>query len=385
MKSFPLHNENERGEIKQSAEIFEEKVANCETTRKTAQVKSENAKRAERELETRKTGQTISLKSKKEFRADLQMRCNSATEKVEKCKREIPADHAEFQAAGEEKSKYETLSVEKADLQSVEAEHDKLKTAAGRESDLRGQLTAYQKQLDEIPRSHRRSVSDVENEISKITADVKQTDDDLSFSENRLCEMENQQKAHRAKKAESDTANKDLRLWQKLAEAFGKKGLEARIVQAAQETVKNNANKILGALCDAFQIKLEESANGEELEIYVHDSNTQNADEKGRHFEYFSGGESLLIAISLAVAIGQAVTGKNAANTLIVDEGFGALDDTRREFLVEELRRLSDEVLKGGRVIVVSHQDNVKEKFSHRYHLEKDEKGFVKVSLNGNL
>ncbi len=82
---------------------------------------------------------------------------------------------------------------------------------------------------------------------------------------------------------------------------------------------------------------------------------------------------------------GKPSTGKNAANTLIVDEGFGALDDTRREFLVKELKRLSDEVLQGGRVIVVSHQDNVKEKFSHRYHLEKDKKGFVKVSLEGNL
>jgi len=382
---FSSFDESEREKIKQSAEVFGKKVSACETAQNAAGVNLTEAKDAVGNLEKRKIKLETGLESKRGNLADLQTRRDSAAGKVEKCKREIPADHAEFQAAGEEKSKYETLSVEKADLQSVKAEHDKLKTAAGRESDLRGQLTAYQKQLDEIPRVHRRSVSDVENEISKITADVKQTDDELKSSDNRLGEMKNQQIAHQAKKAESDTANKDLRLWQKLAEAFGKKGLEARIVQAAQETVKNNANKILGALCDSFQIKLEESVNGEELEIYVHDSNTQNADEKGRHFEYFSGGESLLIAISLAVAIGQAVTGKNAANTLIVDEGFGALDDTRREFLVEELKRLSDEVLKGGRVIVVSHQDNVKEKFSHRYHLEKDEKGFVKVSLERNL
>lgn len=288
-------------------------------------------------------------------------------------------------AACENELEFEALRKEKDVLSHFEGENRSLTEAENRKANLEGKLELLKNQLDEIPPSHHRPVSDVENEIVKITDDIKEADDNLKLSDNQLREMENQQKAYEGKKIETSAANKNLRLWQKLAEAFGKKGLEARIVQTAQETVKTNANKILGALCDSFQIKLEESANEEELEIYVHDSNTQNADEKGRPFEYFSGGESLLIAVSLAVGIGQAVTGKNAANTLIIDEGFGALDDSRREFLVRELQRLSDEVLQDGRVIVVSHQDNVKEKFNRRYHLEKDEKGFVKVGVDASI
>jgi DNA repair exonuclease SbcCD ATPase subunit len=42
---------------------------------------------------------------------------------------------------------------------------------------------------------------------------------------------------------------------------------------------------------------------------------------------------------------------------------------------------LSDEILQGGRVIVVSHQEDVKEKFSHRYLLTKSSEGFVHVQL----
>jgi DNA repair protein SbcC/Rad50 len=64
--------------------------------------------------------------------------------------------------------------------------------------------------------------------------------------------------------------------------------------------------------------------------------------------------------------------------------GFGALDEARREFLVKELQRLSEDVLQGGRVIVVSHQENVKEKFNHRYFLKKDERGFVQGSHGEN-
>ena len=68
-------------------------------------------------------------------------------------------------------------------------------------------------------------------------------------------------------------------------------------------------------------------------------------------------------------------------NTLIIDEGFGALDNNRRELLVEELGRLSRDVLQGGRVIVVSHQDDVKEKFGNRFLLSKTGDGLTSVEL----
>jgi DNA repair exonuclease SbcCD ATPase subunit len=157
-------------------------------------------------------------------------------------------------------------------------------------------------------------------------------------------------------------------------------------VQAAQESVKQNANTVLESLSGgAFQIELEESASGEELQILVRDANTQNANDKARAFEFFSGGEGLLIAVSLAIAIGQAVAGRTAANTLIIDEGFGALDNNRRELLVEELGRLSRDVLQGGRVIVVSHQDDVKEKFGNRFLLGKTGSGLTSVDLYGKV
>ena len=182
-------------------------------------------------------------------------------------------------------------------------------------------------------------------------------------------------------------SDKTARLWNKFADAFGKKGLEARIVQAAQETVKQNANTILESLSSngTFQIELEETPSGDELQIFVRDLNTQNANDKPRPFEFFSGGESLLIAVSLAVAIGQAVTGNMAANTLIIDEGFGALDDNHRELLVDELRRLSCNVLQNGRVIVVSHQDDVKEKFYNRFLISKNDSGLTDVKFFGKV
>jgi DNA repair exonuclease SbcCD ATPase subunit len=47
--------------------------------------------------------------------------------------------------------------------------------------------------------------------------------------------------------------------------------------------------------------------------------------------------------------------------------------------LVSELRRLSEDVLQGGRVIVVSHQEDVCEEFGSRYRISKDESGTVQI------
>lgn len=91
-----------------------------------------------------------------------------------------------------------------------------------------------------------------------------------------------------------------------------------------------------------------------------------------RPFEYISGGERFRVAISLAVAIGQSISGGRTVDTLVIDEGFGSLDEVNRDLLVDELQRLSRDVLQGGRVVVVSHQEDVCEKFGDRYHISKD-------------
>ena len=113
------------------------------------------------------------------------------------------------------------------------------------------------------------------------------------------------------------------------------------------------------------------------MEILISDVSTG----KQRPIENFNGGEKFLTAISLAVAIGQSANGQNIANTLIIDEGFGALDEKKRGLMTTELNRLS-EVLQGARIIVVSYQEDVKENFANRFRLNKTDEGFINVQVN---
>ena len=269
------------------------------------------------------------------------------------------------------------LRQEYKSLHSAQAQNEELDQAENRQAKSVGALEQLHKQLSEIPQNHQRPPQEVETEMRQIEAAGKSKAEEKQNAGRLLEEMNRQQTTWAAQAASRDAAEKESGLWKKLAEALGAKGLEAKIVQSALAMVTQNANRTLQSLSNgAFAIELEDDKEKAELQIFVSDVNTGEK----RLFEYFSGGERMLIAVSLAVAIGQTMHGQNAANTLIIDEGFGALDDSRRALMVDELHRLSQDVLRGGRVIVVSHQDDVKEKFPHRYLLGKDAEGYAKVN-----
>jgi exonuclease SbcC len=166
-----------------------------------------------------------------------------------------------------------------------------------------------------------------------------------------------------------------------LVDAFGSKGLQAKIIQTAQEAIKINANTTLAHLSNgAWQIDLEENDQKTELEILARDLSQPG--NPLRLFECLSGGEKFLVAVSLAVAIGQSISGGRTVDTLVIDEGFGNLDQKKRPLMVNELHRLSEDVLKGGRVIVVSHQEDVCEEFGSRYRISKEANGYTRIELN---
>lgn len=383
---FPVFSSDERAEIRRAAAICQESLSSREDDRRAAELALKRREKTLSDLLNQTTNIEIALEAKRELRDDLRTREREAHKKVETAREAVSSTLAEVQAACDNKSQFENLQIEKNDLQKFTAESKSLDEAEKRQNILEGEVSGWRKQLDEIPLEHRRDVPAVEEESEQIDISLSAAKENLRIADNDLCEMRNRRAACAIKQSEYRAAAKTFGLWSKLADAFGKKGLEARIVQTAQESVKQNANSVLESLSGgAFQIELEESANGDELQILVRDANTQNAADKARAFEFFSGGESLLIAVSLAIAIGQAVAGRTAANTLIIDEGFGALDNNRRELLVEELGRLSRDVLQGGRVIVVSHQDDVKEKFGNRFLLHKTDDGLTNVELYGKV
>jgi exonuclease SbcC len=307
---------------------------------------------------------------------DSAARVQTAKEKTEAELAGLPASWSEH-AAAHDAAELKTLRDDFAGLADAPQHAKDLDAAKGRVNALNAQIETLRGNIEKLPDAHRIApdVASAHKKVAEEHQKTRQTERDESTNSLAACKRAHQDYdgcRQKRDEAEHVSARAD-----KLASAFGPRGLQAKIVSEAQGTIKALANRTLDKLSRGnWQIDLSENKSGTELEIIARDLGRGG---KERPFECLSGGERFRVAISLAIAIGQSACGGQALNTLVIDEGFGALDGTNRGLLVDELHRLSEEVLQGGRIIIVSHQDDVCGEFDFRYELSRDKDGYARV------
>ncbi|MBI5876259.1 MAG: SMC family ATPase [Chloroflexi bacterium] len=160
-------------------------------------------------------------------------------------------------------------------------------------------------------------------------------------------------------------------LYEELRVAFGKKGVQAMLIEAAIPEIEQEANQLLSTMTDGrmsvrFETQREkltarkdEAAAIETLDIVI-------SDEVGaRSYEMFSGGESFRVNFAVRIALSKLLARRAGARlqTLVIDEGFGALDTTGRERLVEAITAVQNQF---ERILVITHIDELKDLFPAR-------------------
>ena len=171
---------------------------------------------------------------------------------------------------------------------------------------------------------------------------------------------------------------REQNLYQELALAFGKNGIQALIIEDAIPQLDSDANELLARLTDnrmSLRLELGEGrrvrgtdALSEELRINI-------ADEMGtRAYETFSGGEAFRINFALRIALSRLLARRSGAPlpVLFIDEGFGSQDASGQQRLVEAIQSIRSDFDK---IIVITHIDAIREAFDTRIQVEKTEMG----------
>lgn len=189
----------------------------------------------------------------------------------------------------------------------------------------------------------------------------------------RRCDQLEQDRSTRA--GELASALEEEGLYRQLGEAFGKKGIQALLIEKHLGDIQNEADRLLKKLTDnrmSIAINTQkETKKGtvvETLEIQV-------ADELGtRRYEMFSGGEAFRIDFAIRIAISRLLTHRAGASlsTLFIDEGFGTQDAAGREKLVEAINSIQDEFEK---IIVITHMEELKDAFPTRIEVTRSPTG----------
>ncbi len=168
------------------------------------------------------------------------------------------------------------------------------------------------------------------------------------------------------------TLLRDERLYDILKTAFSRDGIPAMIVEQSLPELENDANRLLSRLSNglcslALESQREKKSGGmaETLDIKI-------SDEMGtRDYEMFSGGEAFRTDLALRIALSQLLCRRAGSQLqlLIIDEGFGSQDTEGLNNIVEAINDIHDEFEK---IIVVTHLEELKEKFMTRIEVTKE-------------
>ncbi len=181
-------------------------------------------------------------------------------------------------------------------------------------------------------------------------------------------------------------ARAEQAIYEDLREAFGRRGVQAMVIDAVIPEIEADANDLLGRMTNGrMRVRFEtlrekKSDRGklvETLDILI-------SDEKGtRDYSLYSGGEAFRINFAIRVALSKLLARRSGASLqiLVVDEGFGTQDTEGLVRLVEAIGAVKDDF---AQVLVITHIESLKDAFPARIDVVKTSQGSQITVRKGN-
>ncbi|PHI18911.1 hypothetical protein CEQ90_15390 [Lewinellaceae bacterium SD302] len=179
------------------------------------------------------------------------------------------------------------------------------------------------------------------------------------------------------------TAEQERRRWAALDELIGSaKG--DRFSRFAQSLTLDRlvaaANEQLADLLDGrYRIDRKPSVyrGRNPLHLGLEIIDTYQADNR-RDTQTLSGGESFLVSLSLALGLSDLAGGSTRIQSLFIDEGFGSLDESLLDAVIDTLSSLQAQ---GKTIGLISHVKELRERVHHKILIEKQGDGFSRLNV----
>ena len=191
-------------------------------------------------------------------------------------------------------------------------------------------------------------VKKLKQKLNLISSDVYDKESLLVRINKDQFEIENRISAYEKEKEDYLDIVKKWKTYDLFSYAVSKKGIPAMLINNSLPLINKEINKILSGVA-TFTINLED--DGTSLNVYI-----DYGDSK-RIIECASGMEKMIASIAIRVALIN-ISSLPKSNIFIIDEGFGALDDSN----VEACSRLLTSLKKYFKtILIISHVDSIKD------------------------
>jgi len=235
------------------------------------------------------------------------------------------------------------INAHESKLKQLGEEHDKAKASAAKYATISLDDSDIEERHAAAIALHKRLTLD----LTSVDGHMKTTSHLLGIYEANL------------KKAQSDldmrvTLERQARVRELLVNAFSRRGIPNVMLGRMLPVVNSEMSKILSGVTN-FNVTLvaEDATNA--LEIYIDDGDTSK--ESLRPLELGSGMEKTMASLALRVALSNLTT-LPKTDFMIIDEGFGSLDDENAVACVSLIRSLKQWFRF---VLIISHVDIIKD------------------------
>ena len=189
----------------------------------------------------------------------------------------------------------------------------------------------------------KRQVEDLNTRINTEDAERISLTSEITKSETEIKRLEEE-------KDEYAELIKKWRIFSLVENAFSKKGIPLQIIASQLPLINEEISKILQGVV-GFTVELETKPGSNDMQIYI------NYGDSRRIIECGSGMEKMMASLAIRVALIN-ISSLPKTDLLVIDEGFGALDDTN----IEACSRLLDSLKKWFKnIMIISHVDAVKD------------------------
>lgn len=189
----------------------------------------------------------------------------------------------------------------------------------------------------------KQNIKVLRNKISEIDAEKLLHSSNVGQFTNAIESLESE------KRIFVETKSK-LKIYELLMGAVSKRGVPLQIIMSQLPAINAEISKILQNVV-TFTVELEADINSNEMDVFI------NYGDSRRIIEVASGMEKMIASLAIRVALIN-VSSLPKTDMLIIDEGFGTLDDTN----VEACNRLLLSLKKWFRsILIITHIDGVKD------------------------
>ncbi|MFC1975919.1 AAA family ATPase [Chloroflexota bacterium] len=264
------------------------------------------------------------------------------------------------------------IAEEEKRLEREQARHTRLleQTAADRQ-----RVAELEKETADLPDLIKR-LNEASSEVNRLQREDRFARDKVAAANQKLKHIAYLAKQRGNQEDKLQQLREIQSVFRDLQYAFGKKGVQAVLIESAIPEIEDEVNRLLGRMTDSrMHVRFETQREAKSSDSTIETLDIRISDEVGsRDYELYSGGEAFRVNFAIRVALSKVLARRAGAQlqTLVIDEGFGTQDGQGRERLVEAINTIQDDFEK---IIVITHIDELKDAFPVRIDVWKTDEG----------